>query len=393
MDAAVFPDSLVAAAQRLAPVLRERARNAERERRLPVENVADLRAAGLFRILQPERCGGRQLDFHVHLDVVEEIAKGCASTAWCLGVLQIHSWLVGLLPREAQDEIYLENPDALVAAVLNPRGSARREGGGYRLEGFWPFASGCERSDWLILGARVLDDGGEIEDEACFAVPVAEISIKDDWHAAGLRGTGSCSVTGKDVFVPERRHISFRRARKGSTPGGEIHPGTLYRAPLAPPLALALCGPAVGLAEGAIRDFIDFVPGRIDPHLRAAPQIEDSLTHRIVADARAGVDAARALLHRTADDIHEAAERNGRMRRMVRARVRMDCAYAVKLCMEAVENVFLACGGAGLSEANPVQRAWRDVHAINQHATLQFRTNSLIYGRTLLGLDPGTDIL
>lgn len=393
MDAAVFPDNLVVAAQGLAPVLRERARNAERERRLPVENVADLKAAGLFRILQPERCGGRQLDFHVHLDVVEEIGKGCASTAWCLGVLQIHSWLVGLLAREAQDEIYLGTPDALVAAVLNPRGSARKEGGGYRLEGFWPFASGCERSDWLILGARVLGDDGETEDEACFAVPVADVSIRDDWRAAGLRGTGSCSVTGKDVFVPEHRHISFRRARKGSTPGGEVHSGTLYRAPLAPPLALALCGPALGLAEGAIRDFVDFVPGRTDPHLRAAPQIEDPLTHRIVADARAGVDAARALLHRAADDIHEAADRNGRMRRTIRARIRMDCAYAVKLCMEAVEDVFLACGGAGLSEENPVQRAWRDVHAINQHATLQFRTNSLIYGRTLLGLEPGTDIL
>ena len=387
------PGDLTAAARDLVPDLREQASVAELERRMSREIVAAIKERGLFRVLQPARCGGLELDFHTHLDVVEEIAKGCASTAWCLGVLQIHSWVAGLMTREAQDDIFGANPDALVAAVFSPRGIAREVDGGYRLEGFWPFSSGCEHSDWMILGARVIDRDDETLDEACFAVPMSDITIHDDWYVAGLRGTGSCGTSCKDTFVPTHRFISFREARKGKTPGGHVHESSLYRAPLAPPLSLALCGAALGLGVSAIRDFKEYLPNRTNPHLRGASQIDSPLMHQVVAAAHCRVDAAREMLHRAAADIHEAANRMGRMKMKTRARVRMDCAYAVRLCMESIDEIFMACGGSGLSERNPIQRAWRDVHAINQHATLQFTTNSQIYGRTLLGMEPGTDII
>tara|TARA_Y100001954_G_scaffold127299_1_gene136458 strand:+ start:17316 stop:18515 length:1200 start_codon:yes stop_codon:yes gene_type:complete len=385
--------SAIAAARTLAPTLRDRAAETDALRRLPEENVADMRAAGLFRVIQPARCGGWQMDFHAHLDVVEEISAGCGASGWCLGVLQIHSWVAGLLSQQAQDDIYGADQDTLIVAVLNARGEAVRGGNGYRVSGFWPFGSGSEHSQWAILGARVLDEDGEVADEGCFLIPTSEIEIKDDWRVVGLRGTGSCSLVANNVDVPAHRFISFIDGRAGKTPGGHLHDGTLYKAPLAPSLAIALCGPAVGIAEGAINDFIGYVAGRTNPQLRGATQIDSPLTHQMVAEAKAQVDAARMLLHRAADDIHEAAENGGEMPVEIRARIRMDSAYAVRLCMEAGEAMFLASGGSGLAESNPVQRAWRDLHAINQHALLQLPTNAEIYGRTILGLDPGSDIL
>ncbi len=385
--------SLIAAARALAPSLRARAAETDALRRLPDENVGEMKQAGLFRVIQPARCGGWQMDFHAHLEIVEEVAAGCGSSGWCLGVQQIHSWVAGLLTEQAQNDIYHEDPDALIAAVLNPRGKARRTGAGYVIEGFWPFGSGSEHSDWMILGALLLDDDDSVLDEGCFLIPAKDVEIKDDWRVAGLRGTGSCSLVVKGAEVPAHRFISFREGRDGKTPGAHLHDGTLFDAPLAPPLAIALCGPAIGIAAGAIRDFIDYVPGRTNPHLRGAAQIDSPLTHQTVAEARAQVDMARVLLHRAADDIHAAAENGGQMTPEGRARIRMDSAYSVRLCMEAVESIFLACGGSGLAEKHPVQRAWRDLHAINQHALLQLTTNAEIYGRTLLGLDPGTDIL
>lgn len=389
------PDAtaLIAAARDLAPVLRERAAETDNLRRLPDQNVADMKSAGLFRVLQPERCGGWQMDFHAHLDVVEEIGVGCGSSAWCLGVLQIHSWVAGLMSKQAQDDIYADDPDALIVAVLNARGTAARSQDGYTVSGFWPFGSGSEHSGWAILGAQIKDENDDIVDEGCFLIPASDIEIKDDWRVAGLRGTGSCSLVVKDAAVPAHRFISFLDARRGETPGGDLHDGALFDAPIGPPLAIALCGPAVGIAEGAIRDFIDYVPGRTNPHLRGASQIDSPLTHQVVAEARAQTDAARVLLHRAADDIHAAADNGGEMTTENRARIRMDSAYAVRLCMDAVESIFMACGGSGLAEKHPVQRAWRDLHAINQHALLQLTTNAEIYGRTLLGLDPGSDIL
>lgn len=389
MDAA----TAIAAARDLAPVLRDRAADTDTLRRLPDENVADMKEAGLFRVLQPARCGGWQMDFHAHLDVVEEIAAGCGASGWCLGVLQIHSWLAGLISEQAQDDIYADDPDALIAAVMPACGEARRTADGYVVSGFWPFGSGSEHATWMMLGARVLDEAGAEIDQGSFLMSAADIEIRDDWHVAGLRGTGSCSLVAKDVAVPAHRFISLIEGRKGKTPGAHLHDGTLFRSPLTPCLTIALCAPAVGIAEGAIRDFIGYVPGRTNPHLRGAAQIDSPLTHQTVAEAKARVDAARMLLHRAADDIHDAAENGGEMPVDIRARIRMDSAYAVKLCMDAGEAMFLASGGSGLAESNPVQRAWRDLHAINQHALLQLPTNAEIYGRTILGLEPGSDNL
>jgi 3-hydroxy-9,10-secoandrosta-1,3,5(10)-triene-9,17-dione monooxygenase len=76
-----------------------------------------------------------------------------------------------------------------------------------------------------------------------------------------------------------------------------------------------------------------------------------------------------------------------------RARVRMDCAYAVRPCRDALEILYLAGGGSGLAAANPIQRAWRDLTAMNLHGILSLETNEEMYGRILLGLDPKTPLI
>src|SRR5215469_12846318 len=136
-------EEIVARATGLIPTLRARAEEAERLRRLPSENVAALRAAGLFKILQPRRYGGYQLSLHTHVDAVAAVARGCGSTAWCMGVIHAHSWLMGSFPQEAQDETYGADPDTFISAVIAPRGGAKPAEGGFVLNGFWPFASGC----------------------------------------------------------------------------------------------------------------------------------------------------------------------------------------------------------------------------------------------------------
>ena len=128
-------EALVARATQLVPVLRERAYEAEGIRRVPESNVQALKAAGLFKTIQARRYGGYQMDLHTHLDVVSEIARGCGSTGWCLGVMQAHSWLVALFPVQVQEETYGVHPDTLIAAVLAPRGTAKKVDGGVRLRG------------------------------------------------------------------------------------------------------------------------------------------------------------------------------------------------------------------------------------------------------------------
>ncbi len=392
-SAAQTHDALVARAAALAPVFAERVGEAERLRRVPDANVAALREAGLFKVLQARRYGGHQAGLRTHINVIAEIARGCASTAWCVGVIHAHSWLMGLFPEEAQQETYGRNPDALISAVISPRGKARAVAGGYRLSGFWPFGSGSQHADWLFLGAVVENEAGEPVDEADLLVPVSDVTIKDDWNVVGLRGTGSCSIVAKDVFVPKHRYLSLRAAIGGTAPGKALHEGALYRAAAVPVLTLAITPAALGAAQLAFDTFAAKLPGREVAYTQREVQIDMPVTHLQVADAATKIDIARLLLYRCADEIEAAAERGAEMEFVKRARVRMDCAHAVRQCLEAVETLYLASGGSGIAEGNPTQRVWRDVHAINMHGLLNLQTNQEMYGRILLGRTPNTPLI
>jgi 3-hydroxy-9,10-secoandrosta-1,3,5(10)-triene-9,17-dione monooxygenase len=386
-------DEMVARAAALAPQLAARAAEAERLRRLPDANVAALKQAGLLKVLQPRRYGGLQMSLHTHIDTVAAIARGCGSTAWCMGVIHAHSWLIGSFPAAAQEESYGANPDAVISAVIAPRGKARETDGGFVLDGFWPFASGCEHAQWLLLGAQIVDAKGATVDEADLLVPTSDIVIRDDWNVVGLRATGSCSIVAKDVFVPRHRYLSLPGIIAGKAPGAARHEGSLYQCAAVPVLALAITPASLGMAEAALDAFKERLPGREIAYTQHEIQIESPTTHRQVADAATRIRVARLLLHRAAEEIEEAAASGAMMDFTARARVRMDCAHGVRQCLEAVETLYLACGGSGIGESNPVQRAWRDLHAVNMHGLLTLETNQEMYGRVVLGLPPNTPLI
>jgi 3-hydroxy-9,10-secoandrosta-1,3,5(10)-triene-9,17-dione monooxygenase len=384
---------LVARAAALVPQLRERTVEAEQIRKMPPANVEALRKAGLFRVLQAVRYGGHQQSLRTHIDTVASVAEGCGSTAWCMGVIHAHSWLMAHFPQAAQEETYGANPDAIISAVIAPRGQARPAKGGYVLNGVWPFGSGSQHADWLFLGAAILNDRGEAVDEADLLVPSRDITIKDDWNVTGLRGTGSCTLVAKDLFVPEQRYLSLRALIDGKTPGAALHEGSLYKSAGVPVLTLALTPCAVGIARTAMAAFRERLPGRVVAYTEQEKQIDMPVTHLQVAEAATKIGIAEALLYRCADEIEAAAEAGEMMDFTKRARVRADCACAVRQCLEAVEIFYLASGGSGIADASPLGRAWRDLHAVNMHGLLNLQTNMEMYGRVVLGLKPNTPLI
>ena len=147
------------------------------------------------------------------------LRKGCQATAWVLGVYHAHDYILGHMSEKAQEEVYTTSPHQAVAAVIGPRGKAvRKSDGGYVLSGFWPFASGNAASDWLLLGAEVFDENNGKLDEGDLLVPVSDIIAIDDWHVAGLQGTGSNSVKCTNVAVPAHRFVSLPAILENQTP-------------------------------------------------------------------------------------------------------------------------------------------------------------------------------
>ena len=210
-------EQFVEAARALIPVLRERAPEAERIRRIPDETIEDLRRAGLWRILRPERFGGVETDFGLMIDVTIELGRGCAATSWVYINLVAHNWMLPYWPAPAAEDVWGEDPGALIGSTLVfPAGRLDPAEGGYLLSGRWPYASGVDSSDWMMLGAIGQGPADEKPGPRIVMVRASEIEVIDTWHVSGLVGTGSKDVACRICSSPPIWCSTSRRRRRAT---------------------------------------------------------------------------------------------------------------------------------------------------------------------------------
>jgi 3-hydroxy-9,10-secoandrosta-1,3,5(10)-triene-9,17-dione monooxygenase len=377
---------LLDAARALVAVVRERAGEAEGQRRIPVETDRAFREAGFYRSLQPQRFGGLELDYGIHTELAAEIARGCASSGWVLSVIACHAWILGMFPPEAQHEFWDGDPARIIASSFLPdRGTVTRENGGFRVDGRWKFSSGVDHCDGLLLLATLPGaDGASQPDPHFLLLPREDYRIEDTWHVTGLAATGSNDVVIDAAFVPRHRALRIKDALGGSTPGSAVNASHIYRLPLFAVFPYTLVGAAVGAAQGAMDLLAEGLAGR-----KSAAQLklrEQQPVQMRIAEAAAQLDAAWALLRRDAAKINEQGRAGVLPDAHERVRYRVNLAYATKLCVGAMQEIFPLLGGRGLATGDPVQRAWRDVHAVSQHIALVWDINAVNYGAVRLGL-------
>ncbi|HEY8871848.1 MAG TPA: acyl-CoA dehydrogenase family protein [Stellaceae bacterium] len=379
---------LLARAEALVPVLRERAGRTEELRRMPDETLDELHRSGLFRILQPRRVGGSELPFRSIVELVAVIGRGCGSTAWVLANLAAHHWLLGMWSPEAQDEIWGQSPDNLIgSALIFPRGRARPVDGGYRLTGRWPFSSGVDASSWNLIGAIVSDEETGTNEPRIFLLPAKDYTIIDTWHVIGLAGTGSKDVAVEDVFVPAYRSLAVSKITGGPNPGSGVNPAVLYQLPAISLFAFCIAGVSLGIAQGAFEYFAEATRTRTSYY--TGRNLADFVTLQVhLAEAAAIADSAQAVMLTDCEEATRLVTAGTVPSLVQRARYRRDGAYAATLCTRAVDVLFHAAGGGAIYARNPLQRAFRDVHAANAHYVLNWDINGAMYGRVALGLSP-----
>jgi 3-hydroxy-9,10-secoandrosta-1,3,5(10)-triene-9,17-dione monooxygenase len=374
----------VARAKRLAPRIRALASEIESQRRLPEPLVREFIEAGLVRLLTPKRFGGHELGLDAFIDVILELARADGSAGWCFSFFNIHSWLLAMLPEAAQQEVWSADPDACIANVNVPAGLATPTEGGYRLTGTWPFASGILHCGWALLAGIVPPRGGEEAgppDVRLFLVPQTDFRVKETWFVTGQRGTGSNHVAVEDVFVPEHRNVALGELREGRAPGSKLHTAPLYQLPFLPPMASSLIAPILGASLGAYEAWREVTRSRCTTFSRE--QIA-TLSHQQIRMAEVAVelDAAQLLLRRALDIMRL----GGPLTLQQRVTLRRDYAYTATLCVRAVERLYTASGASANFESNPLQRYWRDVHAMAVHAGINPDAAGENFGRLELGL-------
>jgi 3-hydroxy-9,10-secoandrosta-1,3,5(10)-triene-9,17-dione monooxygenase len=386
-NAKAVAESLVADFRRLAPA-------AEALRRVPDESIELLKTSGLLQMLQPVAWGGQESTMRDHVDAMSTIARGCNASAWVLGVYHAHSWMIGHMDPQAQQDVYGTNPAQPVAAVIGPRGKAvRKADGTCTLTGFLPFGSGNAASEWLLLGCEVFDEDGAKLDDADLLVPVKDVEILDDWHVAGLQGTGSSSIKCSNVVVPAHRFLSLSALLENHTaPYLDPKAPTLFKSQAGPVLGLCIASSGTGVARGALDEFLKVVPGKKVMYTNHISH-EWGPLQKALGEAAGMIHAAELIVYRIADDIDDYATRGQKMPMELRGRIRMDIAMVVRLCRDAVEQLYTIGGAAGLSLKSPIQLAARNLQAANMHGFLLYDSGAEIYGRVLLGQDPGTVVI
>jgi 3-hydroxy-9,10-secoandrosta-1,3,5(10)-triene-9,17-dione monooxygenase len=386
-------DELRRRAERLVPVLRERAARTEALRRLPDETVADFHDAGLFRLFQPARYGGSEAPFRAYIDIGATLAHGCASASWVLNNLVAHNWMLGYWPPEAQDEVWRDDPTTLIGSgFIFPSGRARKAAGGYRLSGRWPFSSGIDPAGWNMLAGFVEGAAESAPEPRFFLVPRDDYAVIDTWHAMGLAGTGSKDVEVKDVFVPEHRTVAASVGKGDPHPGSAVNPGPLYRLPWYPLFSFINAGTILGIAQGAVGQFVAGTRERVATQSRVRLAEIPSLQLRI-AEAAALVDAAETLMLKDCEEGMRLAEARRQPAAEDKVRWRRDGAYGAALARRAVDIVFAGAGGGAIGALSPLQRALRDIHAASGHIGVNWDLNATMHGRVALGLSPDFPLL
>ena len=341
----------------LLPTLRERAAEAEAARKLPDSTIKDLHAADLFRVMQPKIWGGYELDPGTFLEIGMLLGSACGSTGWVYSILCVHSWELGCMTRTAQEEVWGDDTSVLVSSSYAPTGNVEPTDGGFRLSGRWQFSSGCEHSQWALLGGRVEDGDGA---RTCaFLVPRSDYAIEDTWHVIGLRGTGSHDVVIDDAFVPDHRVHAL-------TSGSEVSDSPLYQMPFAALFGYSLTAPVIGMAQGALDAHIEWTKGRT--RKATASKVAGEVFSQIrVAEAGREIDAARLQMLATFDDMLAIVDRGDEIPFETRVRARRDQVLGTRSAVGAVDQVFTNSGAHAIHETSVIQRFWRDAHAASLH--------------------------
>ena len=374
--------------QTVLPKIAENAPLAEELRQAPQESIDLLKQVGLHKAFLPKAYGGYEISLPEFGDCIVALAGACASTAWAFSLLCTHNHQIGLFPKQAQDDMWKDDPDALASSSIAPFGKYLEADGGVMFTGDMRWSSGCDHAQWALCG--FLRDNAEGKKDHCFAlIPATDYTIDDDWQAAAMKGSGTKTLVIRDKFVPEHRIQKAKDMMEGKSGGFGLYPySKIFYAPYRPYFASGFSA----IAERMLAVFKEATQGRIRAYTGAKVGTATPALLRI-AESSHQVMAARAFLEKTWEDHAEYAEAHRYPDQAKLAEWRTNQAYVVKMCIEAVDRLFSSMGASHWYLDKEAQRLFRDSHVTGAHAYTDYDVCAQIFGREVMGLEPDPSLL
>ncbi len=382
MPANTTPISPLDAARKLAPMVRASANDIEANRELPRPLFEAMADAGLFLMSVPRAIGGGEADLPTQVQVIEEIAKADASTAWALNQGTTFAMFAAFMPPAAARDIWIDTPRSVVSNSPTPTGKAIVVPGGFRVSAHQGFSTGCRHASWVAAHAQVIDNGavrqrnGKPEVRYCL-MPMSNATIHDTWKTRGMRGTGTHTFEVNDVFVPEDHTVLTSRDTL-------ITDGKRYRIPQTLTFASGDGIVALAVARSCIEAFYELAGAKAPRHLTGLLR-DQPLSQFTVGLAEAQLRSARAFLMEAVNEIWEEVVQNGSVSLEKRVAVRLAGTHAIRVGAQVVEGIYAQCGGSAIFEGDVIQRHFQDIHVITQHLQGRLSHYELV-GNYLLGL-------
>jgi alkylation response protein AidB-like acyl-CoA dehydrogenase len=369
-------------ARALAPLIRSSAPETDAQRELPRPLFEAMADAGLFRLGLPRTLGGFEMDLPGYIEVIEELGRADASTAWVTNQVSIFATYAARMETAAARAIWIDTPRSVVANTPQANAQAIVVPGGYRVTGRQGFSTGCRHASWLAAHTTVTEQGrprlddGQPEMRYCF-VPRAEAQLLDTWQVRGMRGTGTHHFAVNDVFVPEERTVK-------SVTAPLVEQGPLYRLPRTLVFASGDAAVALGTARSCLAAFMELAttktPRAMDALLRDQPLIQSE-----VGRAEARLRSSRAFLQEAVRKIWDAVLATGEVTLEQRAVLRLATTDGIRAAVAVVDMVYNMAGATAAYESSPIQRHFQDVHVMSQHLQARLAHYELV-GRHWLGL-------
>ena len=373
-------------AREIVPLIAESSGAIEGARRLTPNVVKALTGGGFYRMLQPRFLGGGELSIAAFCEVIEEIAKADASTAWCLAQCGTCAMAAAYLDRNTALKLF-GPPEGIVAWGPPAPSEARMVPGGYRVTGTWNFASGGHQARWLGGQSFVIDAGGQpmrrpngapVIRMMLFPYDAADIS--DVWHVIGLKGTGSDTYSVKDLFVPEQ--MSFARDEEVD----RRENGLLFKFSTSNIYSFGFAAVALGVARQMLDDATRMVSEKTPSGSKRALR-DNNVVQAHIGRSEAMLRAARVYLYATARDLWHAMAETSELTLAQKLEIRMASTHAIHQAGAAVDALYHMLGSTAVFRQFPFERRFRDMHTAMQQ--LQGReSNYENIGQVVLGLDP-----
>jgi alkylation response protein AidB-like acyl-CoA dehydrogenase len=382
----------LARVRRIAATIEAEAEASERGLRLTPALQAALHREGLFRLLLPRPFGGFETDPPTFFEVIEDVAKHDASTAWCLCQGNGCAMAAAYLDPEVANEIWGRDPEAVLAWGPGARSQAVVEGEGYRLTGRWSFASGGRHASWLGGHASVIEADGSPRQSAdgetvvrTLLLPASEATWIDAWQVIGLRGTGSDSYEVKDLFV--RHDHSLRR----DDPAERRYQAPLYLFPQMSLYASGFSGTALGIARAMLDAFTELTVDKRPPLAKRTLR-DTGMVQYEVAQAEARIRAARAFVLSELRDIWQEVVATNALSIANRMRIRLATTFAIHEAKAAADVAYDLAGATAIFIGSDFERRFRDIHTVTQQQQGR-KAHLQTVGAFLLGLPPDLDIV